>query len=107
MESEGSVVYYDRAENSLRLVLSGGEEIYLRRLPPELEFRAVEPGAPPRLPLWLSQDQADILSRMIHHILDKVRISQRASAVLGELAPQVDELRDLLAALDDPPPPAR
>lgn len=104
MESEGSVVYYDRANHSLRLVLSGGEEIQLRYLAPDLEFRTVEAGAPPCLPLWLNHEQADILSKMIHHILDKVRISEHASAVLAALAPQVDELRDLLAALDDAPP---
>ncbi len=104
MDEEASVVFYNRANNRLRLVLPGGEELQLRGLAPDLEFRAVEVGGPPRQPLWLSHEQAGILSKTIHHVLEHVRISSRAREVLAELAPQVDELRDVLEALesDDP-----
>ena len=48
--------------------------------------------------LWLSAEQADVLSKMIDYILQRVKISPPSQQALQALAPQVAQLRDELQA---------
>ena len=96
-DDEGSVVWYDMAAQSVRLRLSGGEEVRIGAIP-DLQFRALD-GEVQRLPLWLSRPQADVLGKMIDFILKRQPITTESRALLQELLPLVSDLRDELVGL--------
>ena len=104
MDDEPSVVYYDMAEQVLRLRLSGGEVLRLTGFTPDLSFRAGDGTGETRLPLWLSQPEAEVLGKMINFILQRQPITAESRELLVSLQPRVEELRDemdLLQATDD------
>ena len=98
MDDEAPVARYDPTAGTVRLRLTGGEEVVVGGLGPELPIWRVAGGVPPSGPLWLSADQADVLGKMIDYIVSKVKISAPSQRVLEELAPQVAQLRDELLA---------
>jgi hypothetical protein len=98
MDDEAPIARYDPTAGTVRLRLTGGEEVVVGGLGPELPIWRVAGGQPPSGPLWLSADQADVLGKMIEYILTKVKISAPSQAVLQDLAPQVAQLRDEMVA---------
>ena len=100
MDDEGGVVHYDVAAGTLRLRLDGGEEVTIAGLR-DPSFRSGGGAAPLSVPLWLNAKQANVLGKMINHILANVRISEASRAVLEELRPQVDDKKAELDALAD------
>jgi hypothetical protein len=44
------------------------------------------------LALWLESGQADVLTKMIRYILDKVRITEESKQTLADILPQVEAL---------------
>lgn len=116
MDDEAPVVRYDPTAGTIRLRLTGGEEVVVGGLGPELPIWRVVGGTPPGGALWLTAEQADALGKMIDYILAKVKISATSQAVLEQVGPQVVQLREeLLAAVnaqddvyefeDEPPGP--
>ena len=100
MDDEAPVARYDPTAGTVRLRLTGGEEVAVGGLGPELPIWRVVGGAPPSGALWLTAEQADVLGKMIEYILNKVKISEASQRVLEELGPQVVQLREeLLAAV--------
>ena len=98
MDDEAPIARYDPTAGTVRLRLTGGEEVVVGGLGPELPIWRVAGGQSPSGPLWLTAEQADVLGKMIEYILAKVKISPPSQAVLQELAPQVAQLRDEMVA---------
>ncbi len=97
MDDEAPVARYDPLAGTLRLRLTGGEDVTIAGLGPDLPiWRGA--GEAAGLPLWLTGGQADVLGKMIGYILQSVRISEGSRAVLEELAPQVAQLKDEIDA---------
>ncbi len=100
MDDEAPVARYDPAAGTVRLRLTGGEEVVIGGLGPDLPIWRVAAAAPPSGALWLTAEQADVLGKMIDYILSKVKISPPSQRVLEELGPQVVQLKEeLLAAV--------
>jgi hypothetical protein len=97
MDDEAPIARYDPTAGSLQLRLTGGEEITIVGLGPDLPLWRGR-GDAAALPLWMTAGQADVLGKMIDYILQRVKISPASRAVLEELAPQVGQLLDELEA---------
>jgi hypothetical protein len=97
MDDEAPIARYDPTPGSLQLRLTGGEEIMIVGLGPDLPLWRGQ-GDAAALPLWLTMSQADVLGKMIEYILQRVKISPESRAVLEDLAPQVGQLLDELVA---------
>jgi len=95
MDDEAPIARYDPTPGSLQLRLTGGEEITIVGLGPDLPLWRGQ-GDTAALPLWLTAGQADVLGKMIEYILKTVKISPASRAVLEDLAPQVGQLHDEL-----------
>ena len=102
MDDEAQVAHYDPVAGVLRVRLSGGEEVRLAGLH-DLSFRRSPPGEAATVPLWLSPQQADVLGKMIAHILANVRISATSRQVLEELRQPVEDVKDELAGAAESP----
>jgi hypothetical protein len=96
MDDDAPAVRYDAAAGTLHVRLAGGEEITVAGLGPDVGFWQV--GGAQHGALWLSAEHADVLSKMVDYILEKVRISAPSQQALQALAPQVAQLRDELQA---------
>ena len=96
MDDDAPAVRYDAVAGTLHVRLAGGEEITVAGLGPDVGFWQV--GGGPSGALWLSAEQADVLSKMIDYILQKVRVSAPSQQALQALAPEVAQLRDELQA---------
>jgi hypothetical protein len=101
MDDEAPVARYDPTPGSLQLRLTGGEEITIVGLGPDLPLWRGR-GDAAALPLWLTAAQADVLGKMIDYILQRVKISPESRAVLQDLAPQVGQVHDELEAAATP-----
>ena len=100
MDDDAPAVRHDAAAGTLHVRLPGGEEITVAGLGPDVGFW--QQGGAPSGALWLSAEQADVLSKMIDYILQKVRVSAPSQQALQALAPQVAQLRDELQAAAAP-----
>jgi hypothetical protein len=98
MNDDPSIVYYDMTAQTLRLRLSGGETLQLGDFR-ELSVRARDSNGTTCLPLFLSQEQAEVLSKMVRFILERQRITERSRELLASLGPRVDDIRDELELL--------
>ena len=96
MDDDAPAVRYDPAAGTLQVRLAGGEEITIAGLGPDVGFWQI--GGAPSGALWLSAEQADVLTKMIDYILKQVRISAPSQQALQGLAPHVAQLRDELQA---------
>jgi hypothetical protein len=101
MDDEAPIARYEPTTGSLQLRLTGGEELTLVGLGPDLPLWRGR-GEAAALPLWLTVGQADVLGKMIDYIIQRVKISPESRAVLEDLAPQVGQLHDELEAAAAP-----
>lgn len=99
MDDEAPVARYEPAAGRLHLRLTGGEEVIVTGLGPDLPLWRVDGAGEPAGALWLSATQADVLAKMIDYVLGRVKISTTAQQALQELAPAVAQLRDELTLL--------
>jgi hypothetical protein len=97
MDDEAPVARYDPAAGTLRLRLTGGEEVLIGGLGADLALWRTD-GEASRAPLWLTAAQADVLGKMIDYILKQVRVSAASQEALAALQPQVADVRDQLDA---------
>jgi hypothetical protein len=58
----------------------------------EIGFERITPEGASALALWLDGPQADVLAKMIRHILDKVPIRPESQQLLRDILPQVEAL---------------
>ena len=60
----------------------------------EVGFERITPEGESALALWLDQPQADVLAKMIRHILEKVPIRPESQQLLRDILPQVEALNE-------------
>ncbi len=81
------MIQIDADDGALRVEFPHGEAATIEGL---------HPGAPvergTQRALFLEQDEADTLGKMIDYILDKVRIKPESEAALRAVRPRLDEL---------------
>jgi hypothetical protein len=58
----------------------------------EVGFERITPEGETALALWLDPPQADVLGKMIRHILEKVPIRPESQQLLRDILPQVEAL---------------
>jgi hypothetical protein len=58
----------------------------------EVGFERITPEGESALALWLDAPQADVLGKMIRHILEKVPIRPESQQLLRDILPQVEAL---------------
>jgi hypothetical protein len=58
----------------------------------EVGFERITPEGESALALWLDGPQADVLAKMIRHILEKVPIRAESQQLLRDILPQVEAL---------------
>jgi hypothetical protein len=58
----------------------------------EVGFERITPEGESALALWLEAGQADVLTKMIRHILEKVPIRPESQQVLRDILPLVEAL---------------
>ena len=81
------MIQIDADDGALRVEFPHGETATIDGLPPGAP---VERGV--QRALFLEQDEADTLGKMIDYILDKVRIKPESEAALRSVRPRLDEL---------------
>jgi hypothetical protein len=90
------MIQIDADDGALRVEFPHGEAATIEGL---------HPGAPvergTQRALFLEQDEADTLGKMIDYILDKVRIKPESEAALRAVRPRLDELFGESAAPGD------
>jgi hypothetical protein len=81
------MIQIDADDGALRIEFLHGETATIEGL---------QPGAPvergTQRALFLEQEEADTLGKMIDYILDKVRIKPESEAALRAVRPRLDEL---------------
>lgn len=92
---DGPRLAYNPDDGSVLLQTSGtnGPAVNVEGLLGEVIFeRLTEDGR--ALALWLEQTEADVLVKMIRHILDKVPIRAESKQLLSDLLPRVEAVLD-------------
>jgi hypothetical protein len=74
------------------MVQTAGPAVTVDGLVGELGFERITPDGESALALWLEAPQADVLAKMIRHILAKVPIRAESQQLLRDLLPQVEAL---------------
>jgi hypothetical protein len=69
-----------------------GPAVTVDGLEGELGFERITPEGESALALWLDAAQADVLGKMIRHILDKVPIRPESKQLLSDILPHVETL---------------
>jgi hypothetical protein len=81
------MIQIDAEDGALRVEFPHGEAATIEGLHPGA---TVERGS--QRALFLEQEEADTLGKMIDYILDKVRIKPESEAALRSVRPRLDEL---------------
>ncbi|MFN8635653.1 MAG: hypothetical protein U0893_17535 [Chloroflexota bacterium] len=92
---EGPRLAYNPDDGSVLLQTTGsnGPAVNVEGLVGEVIFeRLTENGS--ALALWLEQPEADVLVKMIRHILDRVPIRAESKQLLSDLLPRVEAVLD-------------
>ena len=74
------------------IVQVGGPTVTVDGIVGELDFERITPEGESALALWLDPSQADVLTKMIRHIVEKVPIRAESKQLLSDLLPQVEAL---------------
>ena len=91
MEDTSPRLVYNPDDGSVMLHTSG-PAVTVDGLVEEVGFERITPEGETALALWLEAPQADVLAKMIRHILDKVPIRPESQQLLQDLLPQVEAL---------------
>ena len=98
MNDDGRVeVKFDPFLGTLGISLGDNRQLTLDGLPPETAFIYTGEADVDQFPLWLSHEEADVLTKMVGYILSKVKVSEQATDVLSSLQPRLEALRDAAA----------
>lgn len=91
MEDTSPRLEYNPDQGSV-MVHTGGPSMNIEGIFEEIKFQRVTPEGDLTLALWLDQPQADVLAKMIRHILEKVPIRPESQELLRGILPQVEAL---------------
>jgi len=91
LEVERSTVMYDPSEPRLS-VESGGNSVEMNFVQSPARFLMQDDEGNVRTALWLSDDEATVLDKMLGYILDKVKIQESSRIALEGLRPRVQRL---------------
>lgn len=91
MEDTSPRLVYNPDDGSVVLQL-GGPAVTVDGLVGDLTFERMTPEGESALALWLDAGQADVLTKMIRYIVEKVRITPESKQTLTDLLPQVEAL---------------
>jgi hypothetical protein len=86
-------VRFDRFIGTLSLEL-GARQITIDDLPNDTRFLFSGETDQDQHALWVTLDEADVLVKMVNHIIEKVRVSEHAKETLTELLPRIIAVRD-------------
>ncbi|MGE3267690.1 MAG: hypothetical protein AB7P40_03010 [Chloroflexota bacterium] len=89
MDDASPRVVYNPEDNSI-MVQTGGAAVTVDGLVGSLDFERISPEGESQLALWLDSAQADVLTKMIRHIIDKVPIRAESKQLLTDLLPEVE-----------------
>ncbi|MCC7370037.1 MAG: hypothetical protein IT306_16550 [Chloroflexi bacterium] len=91
MEESSPRVTYSPEDGQV-IVQTGGPTITVDELREELQFERMSPEGDTLLALWLSGGQADVLSKMVRYVIEKVQIRPESREQLEGLLPQIEAL---------------
>lgn len=98
MNDDGRVeVKFDPFLGTLGISLGENRQLTLDGMPAETHFVYAGEAEIDQHPLWLSHEEADVLSKMVNYILERVKVSEQATEVLSALQPRIEEVRDTAA----------
>jgi hypothetical protein len=89
---DGSPRLVYNADDGSVMVHTSGPAVTVDGLTGEIAFERITPEGESTLALWLDQPQADVLAKMIRHILEKVPIRPESQQLLRDILPQVEAI---------------
>ena len=89
VEDSSPRLVYNPDDGSV-MVQTNGPAVTVDGLIGDLDFERITPEGDSTLALWLDAAQADVLAKMIRHIVDKVPIRAESKQLLEDLLPQVE-----------------
>lgn len=97
MSDEKVSVRFDRFIGTLSLEL-GSRQITIDDLPNDTRFLFSGETESDQHALWVTGDEADVLAKMVKHIIERVKISDGAKDTLTDLLPRIEAVRDEAAS---------
>jgi hypothetical protein len=91
VEDSSPRLVYNPDDGSVMLQ-TNGPAVTVDGLEGEVGFERITPEGESALALWLEGAQADVLAKMIRHILEKVPIRPESQQLLRDILPQVEAL---------------
>jgi hypothetical protein len=91
VEDTSPRLVYNPDDGSVMLQI-GGPAVTVDGIVGEVGFERITPEGESELALWLEASQADVLAKMIRHILEKVPIRAESQQILRDLLPAVEAL---------------
>jgi hypothetical protein len=89
VEDTAPRLMYNPDDGSVILNL-GGPAVTVDGIEAEVTFERITPTGETSLALWLEAGQADVLAKMIRHILETIKIRPESQQALSDLLPQVE-----------------
>jgi hypothetical protein len=97
VEDSSPRLVYNPDDGSVTLQTTG-PSVTVDGIVGNLAFLKIASEGEDTLALWLDQGQADVLAKMIRHILEKVPIRPESQELLRGILPQVEALLEQHAA---------
>ena len=91
MEDTSPRLVYNPDDGSV-ILQTAGPAVTVDGIVGEVGFERITPEGESALALWLDAPQADVLGKMIRHILEKVPIRPESQQLLRDILPQVEAL---------------
>jgi hypothetical protein len=89
-DSSPRLVY--NADDGSVMIETTGPAVTVDGLAGEIAFERSSSEGERELALWLDQQQADVLVKMVRYILDKVRITEESKERLADILPRLEAL---------------
>ena len=92
MEETSPRLVYNSDDGSV-MVQTNGPAVTVDGLMGEIDFERITPDGESTLALWLDAPQADVLAKMIRHIIEKIAIRPESKQLLADLLPLVEAIQ--------------
>lgn len=93
MRTQQDHLRYDPELRSL-LLSTGGRELSVTGLTPEVAFQRVPKDGPAQWALFATAEELGVLAKMVGYVLDRVKISEASRTALAALLPRVEALQE-------------
>ena len=90
-ELERSTIMYDPSEPRLS-VESGGNSVEMNFVQPPARFLMQDEQGIICSALWLTEDEASVLDKMLGYVLDKIKITEPSRVALEAIKPRVQRI---------------